>query len=47
MVEAGLGLTLDTRAYELLDYWTRDPADPRSRVTLRHLLSFVSGVCEL
>jgi hypothetical protein len=44
VVEAGLGgLTLDDLAYERLEYWTRDPDDPRSRVTLRHLLSFVSG----
>ena len=45
VVEAGLGgLTLDDLAYERLPYWTRDPANLRSRVTLRHLLSFTSGM---
>ena len=44
-VERGLGgLALDDLAFERLDYWTRDPEDPRSRVTLRHLLSFTSGM---
>lgn len=42
-VDAGL-LELDDHAYDHLAYWTRDPDDPRSRVTLRHLLSFVSGM---
>lgn len=42
-VEAGF-LGLDDFAYEHLPYWDRDPANPRSRVTLRHLLSFVSGM---
>lgn len=42
-VEDGL-LGLDDLAYEHLGYWTRDPENPRSRVTLRHLLSFTSGM---
>ena len=27
----------------ILAWWATDPQDPRSRVTLRHLLSFTSG----
>lgn len=42
-VEEGY-LTLDDLASTHLPYWTVDPADARSRVTLRHLLSFVSGM---
>jgi CubicO group peptidase (beta-lactamase class C family) len=42
MVEAGL-LSLDDLASAHLPYWTTDPEDARSRVTLRHLLGFVSG----
>lgn len=42
MVEAGK-ISLDARAQDYLDFWTRDPADPRSRVTLRQLLSLQSG----
>lgn len=37
------GLTLDTRIYDVLRYWTRDESDPRSRVTIRHALAFVTG----
>lgn len=36
-------LTFDTKAHEIWSWWTNHPADPRSRVTLRHLLSFTSG----
>lgn len=36
-------LTFDTRASEVLPYWTKDPLDVRSRVSLRHLLTFTSG----
>lgn len=42
MVEAGK-IILDARAQDYLDFWTKDPADPRSRVTLRQLLSLQSG----
>jgi CubicO group peptidase (beta-lactamase class C family) len=42
-VEEGF-LSLDDLASTHLGYWSRDPEDPRSRVTLRHLLSFVSGM---
>lgn len=42
-VDSGF-LSLDDLAYTRLPYWTRDPNDARSRVTLRHLLSFVSGM---
>ena len=42
LVEQG-ALGLDDRASQYLPYWTVDPADPRSRITLRHLLGFVSG----
>jgi CubicO group peptidase (beta-lactamase class C family) len=34
---------LDDYAHQHLDYWTKDPLDSRSEVTLRHLLGFVSG----
>lgn len=37
-------MTLETRASEHLPWWTRDPEDPRSRVTLGDLLSFTSGL---
>jgi hypothetical protein len=33
----------DTRVSDVLTYWTRDAADPRSRITLRHLLTFTAG----
>jgi len=36
-------LSLETRPHEVFKWWTKDPVDPRSRVTLRHLLSFTSG----
>jgi len=37
-------LELDTRAAEVLPFWTDDPDDWRSEVTLEHLLSFTSGL---
>ena len=43
IVETGV-LGLDDLASLHLPYWTTDPEDFRSRVTLRHLLSFVSGM---
>mmetsp|Transcript_100767 Transcript_100767/g.280686 ORF Transcript_100767/g.280686 Transcript_100767/m.280686 type:complete len:425 (+) Transcript_100767:67-1341(+) len=36
-------LSLDTFAHEVWPWWTADPLDRRSRVTLRRLLSFTSG----
>eukprot|EP01043_Picozoa_sp_COSAG02_P016159 COSAG02_NODE_706_length_18259_cov_10.340253_5_plen_309_part_00 len=42
MVEAGV-LDLDDLASSYFLFWTRDPADSRASVTLRHLLGFVSG----
>jgi CubicO group peptidase (beta-lactamase class C family) len=42
-VEEGF-LSLDDLASTHLAYWTVDPEDARSRVTLRHLLSFASGM---
>jgi CubicO group peptidase (beta-lactamase class C family) len=34
---------LDDFAHQHLEYWTTDPSDSRSAVTLRHLLGFTSG----
>lgn len=36
-------LSLDSLASDILPYWTTDPNDRRSQVTLRNLLSFTSG----
>ena len=36
-------LSFDDHAHKYLDWWTKDPSDPRSRITLKHLLSFTSG----
>lgn len=36
-------LSFDTFAHEVWPWWTKDPCDKRSRVTLRSLLSFTSG----
>lgn len=41
-VAAG-NITFETYAHEVFLWWDSDPKDPRSRVTLRHLLSFTSG----
>lgn len=41
-VEKGT-IRLDDPVNKYLDYWTTDSNDPRSRVTLFHLLSFQSG----
>jgi CubicO group peptidase (beta-lactamase class C family) len=47
MMFAGLvqdgSITLDDPVSEYVDWWTKDPKDPRSLVTLRMLLSFTSG----
>ncbi len=42
LVEAGR-MSLSDNPQTYLPYWTSDPADPRSRVTLGQLLSFTSG----
>lgn len=39
-------LSYDDKASKHLNWWTKDPKDPRSRVTLRHLLTFQSGYTE-
>eukprot|EP00755_Sulcionema_specki_P017989 Sspe_Gene.65743::Locus_38878_Transcript_1_1_Confidence_1.000_Length_2344::g.65743::m.65743 len=36
-------MSFDDKASKYLSWWTKDPADPRSAITLRHLLSFTSG----
>jgi len=36
-------LSFATHAHEVLSWWRPDASDKRSRVTLRHLLSFTSG----
>ena len=36
-------MTYEDLARKYLPWWTQDPADPRSRVKLWHLLSFTSG----
>ncbi|WP_342248998.1 serine hydrolase domain-containing protein [Sphingomonas sp. OTU376] len=42
LVEAGR-MSLSDHPQKYLSYWTNDPADPRSQVTLQQLLSFTSG----
>jgi len=42
LVEQGL-MSLDDQPQDYLSYWTDDPNDPRSRITLEQLLSFTSG----
>jgi len=36
-------MSYDDKPSKYLDWWTKDPQDSRSKVTLRHLLSFTSG----
>mmetsp|Transcript_41206 Transcript_41206/g.96150 ORF Transcript_41206/g.96150 Transcript_41206/m.96150 type:complete len:410 (+) Transcript_41206:108-1337(+) len=36
-------LNFDTFAHQVFPWWTSDPAVPKSRVTLRNLMSFTSG----
>jgi CubicO group peptidase (beta-lactamase class C family) len=44
VVEAGLfDRDLDTRVYDVLEWWPSDAADPRSRITLRHTAAFITG----
>lgn len=42
LVEMG-HMSLSDHPQRYLSYWTNDPSDPRSRVTLQQLLSFTSG----
>ncbi len=42
LVEQGL-MSLDDRPQDYLSYWTSDPGDWRSRITLEQLLSFTAG----
>ena len=42
LVEEGI-LSLDDNPQDHLSFWTQSPDDPRSRITLTHLLSFTSG----
>jgi len=39
-------LSYDDKASKHLKWWTTDPKDPRSRITLRHFLTFQSGFLE-
>jgi len=41
-VERGF-MSLGDHPQRFLPFWTSDPADPRSNITLAHLLSFTSG----
>lgn len=41
-VERGL-MSLSDRPQRFLPFWTTDPSDARSNITLQHLLSFTSG----
>jgi CubicO group peptidase (beta-lactamase class C family) len=43
LVNDGTIKSLDDPAHKYVTWWTSDPKDKRSRVTLRHLLSFTSG----
>ena len=42
LVEQGV-MSLDDRPQDYLAWWTTDPADPRSAITLDQLLSFTAG----
>jgi len=46
LVNDGTIESLDTPANKYVPWWTTDPADPKSKITLRHLLSFTSGFGE-
>ena len=43
LVADGTIKSLDSRASDYISWWTTNASDPRSAVTLRHLLSFTSG----
>mmetsp|Transcript_10197 Transcript_10197/g.22995 ORF Transcript_10197/g.22995 Transcript_10197/m.22995 type:complete len:448 (-) Transcript_10197:59-1402(-) len=37
-------LSFDTKVHDVFSWWTKSDQDPRSYVTLRHLLTFTSGL---
>ena len=43
LVADGTVASLDDPVNKYLSYWTTSPRDPRSEITLRHLLTFTSG----
>lgn len=45
LVDRGF-LTLDSKPQDFISFWTPAPSDPAYGVTLRHLLSFTSGLHE-
>lgn len=45
LIDRGV-LALSDHPQDHLDYWTSDPTDPRSEVTLEQLLSFTSGMAD-
>ena len=42
-VETNAGVSWDTKAGDVIDWWTNDPSDPRSNLTLIHFLSQTAG----
>mmetsp|Transcript_12419 Transcript_12419/g.27463 ORF Transcript_12419/g.27463 Transcript_12419/m.27463 type:complete len:414 (-) Transcript_12419:131-1372(-) len=42
-VDDGSIPSLDTPVHTIVPWWTSDPSDLRSKITMRHLLSFTSG----
>jgi CubicO group peptidase (beta-lactamase class C family) len=40
-------IAFETRVHTVFPWWTRDPTDSRANVTLRHLLTFTSGLISL
>ncbi len=46
-VELTSSLGLDDLVSKYLSFWPTDPADSRSRITLRHLLGFASGYTDV
>lgn len=36
-------MSFDDKANKYLDWWSKDASDPRSKITLRHLMTFQSG----
>ena len=39
-------MSYDDKANKYIKWWSKDPMDVRSEITLRHLLSFTSGFLE-
>lgn len=46
LVNDGTIHSLDALANEYVPWWTKNASDPKSEITLRHLLSFTSGFGE-